>query len=225
MKRLTMRSSSEWNDTTIRRPAGASSRLACSSARSISPSSSFTRMRSAWKLRVAGIDAGSIRRQHAADDGGEARGRDDRGLGAGRDDGAGDAARGAFLAEFEQQIGKFAFRQRVDQIGRGRSAAAHAHVQRAIAAEREAARRIVELERRHAEVQHHAVQRGDAALCQQFQHVAELAVDQVQAAGEARDQAGAARDRLGIAIDRPHRAGRRFQDAAAYPPPPNVPSR
>ena len=48
----------------------------------------------------------------------------------------------------------------VDQVGGGRAGAVHAHVQRPVAAEREAARRIVELERGHAEIQHHAIQRG-----------------------------------------------------------------
>ena len=47
---------------------------------------------------------------------------------------------------------------------------------------------------------------------QQVQHVAELAVDQVQPAGKARGEAGAAGDRLGIAIDRPDRAGRRLEE-------------
>ncbi len=131
---------------------------------------------------------------------------------AGRDDVARDAARGALLAKLEQQVGQFAFGQRVDQIGGGRPAAAHAHVERAIAAEREAARRIVELEGRHAEVEHHAIQGGDAVLRQQIQHVAELAMDQMQTAGKARGQTGAAGDRLGIAVDRPHRAGRGFQE-------------
>ena len=51
--RFTSRSSSEWKETMTSRPPGASSFIAWSSARSISPSSSFTRMRSAWKLRVA----------------------------------------------------------------------------------------------------------------------------------------------------------------------------
>src|SRR5258708_19502639 len=51
---LTARSSSEWNDTTATRPPGASTCSAAASPRSSSPSSSFTAMRSAWKVRVAG---------------------------------------------------------------------------------------------------------------------------------------------------------------------------
>ena len=51
---LTARSSSEWNETTASRPPGASTCSAAASPRSSSPSSSFTAMRSAWKVRVAG---------------------------------------------------------------------------------------------------------------------------------------------------------------------------
>ena len=54
MKRLTMRSSSEWKVTTASRPPGFSARSAANSAPASSPSSSLTKMRSAWKTRVAG---------------------------------------------------------------------------------------------------------------------------------------------------------------------------
>src|SRR5690606_38140823 len=50
---LTIRSSSEWKLTTARRPPGASTSSAANSALRSSPSSSFTAMRSAWKVRVA----------------------------------------------------------------------------------------------------------------------------------------------------------------------------
>ena len=51
---FTTRSSSEWNAITTRRPPGASRRHASSTNRSSPSSSSFTRMRSAWNVRVAG---------------------------------------------------------------------------------------------------------------------------------------------------------------------------
>ena len=54
MKRLTMRSSSEWKVTTASRPPGFNARSAANSALASSPSSSLTKMRSAWKTRVAG---------------------------------------------------------------------------------------------------------------------------------------------------------------------------
>ena len=71
---------------------------------------------------------------------------------------------------------------------------------------------IVELEGGHAQVQHHAVQRGNAGLAEQGEHVAEIALDQVQAAGMAGGQRGAAGDGVGIAVDRPQRAVGRVQD-------------
>ncbi len=48
-----MRSSSEWNVTTASQPPGARTASAASNPRASSPSSSFTAILSAWKLRVA----------------------------------------------------------------------------------------------------------------------------------------------------------------------------
>src|SRR5579871_3143556 len=53
-KVLTMRSSSEWNETTTSRPLDLSRRSAAPSAAAISPSSSLMKIRSAWNVRVAG---------------------------------------------------------------------------------------------------------------------------------------------------------------------------
>ncbi len=58
----------------------------------------------------------------------------------------------------------------------------HAHVERTFAAEGEAALGLVELHRRNAEVEGHAVDRGDAFAGQQRVHRAEAAFDH----GEAR---------------------------------------
>src|SRR5690606_2673122 len=53
-KRFTMRSSSEWNVTTASRPPGFRARSAAARPSASWPNSSFTAMRIAWKLRVAG---------------------------------------------------------------------------------------------------------------------------------------------------------------------------
>ncbi len=53
-KVLTMRSSSEWKATTTSRPDGLSTRSAAARPRASSASSSLTKIRSAWKVRVAG---------------------------------------------------------------------------------------------------------------------------------------------------------------------------
>ena len=59
MNCLTIRSSSEWKLMTASRPPGASTSKAPASPRSSWPSSSFTNMRRAWKVRVAGCLPGS----------------------------------------------------------------------------------------------------------------------------------------------------------------------
>ncbi len=59
------------------------------------------------------------------------------------DDRARDTAGGAFLAELVEDVGEFAFRQGVDQVGGGRPMFSHAHVQRAVHAEGKPARRVV----------------------------------------------------------------------------------
>ena len=53
-KRLTRRSSSEWNEIAARRPSGARTSQASGRAASSWPSSSLTWMRRAWKVRLAG---------------------------------------------------------------------------------------------------------------------------------------------------------------------------
>ena len=170
----------------------------------------------AQRLKAAscGIDARTVRRQHVANDRSESCRRGDGRHAASGNNRTRDAAGRAFFTEVEQQVGKLALRQRVDQIGCGRAGTIHPHIQRAIATKREAASRFVELIGGHAHVQHHAVKSGNAALGQQVEHVAELAVDQMQAAWEPGGEAGAAGDGVRIAVDRPQCAGRRVQDRA-----------
>ena len=84
----------------------------------------------------------------------------------------------------------------VDEIGGARARKRHAHVERTVFAEGEAAFRLVELERRHAQIEHDAIGRGN-----KFVHAAELAFHQRQTAGKAPDQFLAASDGGGIAVD------------------------
>ena len=92
-------------------------------------------MRNAWKLRVAGSMPERSGGHDRADDARELRGGLDRRFGAGRDDGAGDAAGEPLLAELIEDVGERAFLERVHEIRRGRPAAVHAHVERAIGRE------------------------------------------------------------------------------------------
>src|SRR5262249_16335941 len=78
---------------------------------------------------------------------------------AARDDRARDAPAQAFLAELPERVGYFGFAGASKEPGSAFAAGRiHAHVERRIGLEAEPARRIVELRRRHAEVEQHAVQ-------------------------------------------------------------------
>jgi hypothetical protein len=120
MKRLTMRSSSEWKVTTTSRPPGFSTRSAATSAFASSPSSSLTKMRSAWKTRVAGMDlvlracgryASRWRRQVPAC-------AETPASGAPLLDHAGDAAGVPLLAQKAEDAREVAGLEAVDDIGR-----------------------------------------------------------------------------------------------------------
>ena len=74
-------------------------------------------------------------------------------------DRARDVAGEALLAERRDDLREVALGGRIDQIGRARARAAHAHVERAVVAEREAALGLIELHRGDAEVEQDAVDR------------------------------------------------------------------
>jgi hypothetical protein len=102
-------------------------------------------MRSAWKVRVAGCLPGS--RTHGVRDHlGELTRAGERRSAARLDDRAGYTAREALLAEARDHLA-YLVDARPREPGRDRFAACrvHAHVERAVGAEAEAAPRIVEL--------------------------------------------------------------------------------
>ena len=74
----------------------------------------------------------------------------------------GDAARVTLLAQVEQDGGEIGLGSAVDDVGRRWAIAIHAHVERAVGAEREAALGLIELHGRHADVEHYAVERRPA---------------------------------------------------------------
>ena len=141
MKRLTARSSSEWKLMATSRPPGASTSSAPRRPRSSCPSSSLMNMRSAWKVRVAGCLPGSrVRTARATSSAscavrvsGVARAR-------ALDDGLRHAAREALLAEGGDHLA-YLVDARPSEPGADRLAACrvHAHVERAVGAEAEAA--------------------------------------------------------------------------------------
>ena len=78
------------------------------------------------------------------------------------DDGAGDAAGGALLAEIKQDVGDRLHVILAQDVGGRTSARLHPHVERSVEPERKAARRLIELHRRHSDVEDDPVRRLDA---------------------------------------------------------------
>jgi hypothetical protein len=85
----------------------------------------------AARRRIDGVAL--LRAEDAADDSGKLAGAGDRALGAAADDGAGDRSGALLLAIAEEDVGELRLVQLVDQIGRARALAAHAHVERPVA--------------------------------------------------------------------------------------------
>ena len=111
-KRFTMRSSSEWKATTTSRPPSRSTASAAASACASSSSSRLTKMRSAWKVRVAGWMRSPVGPTAAATISASCRGALDRRLGARPLDGAGDASGLPLLAEHADDRRKLLRRSR-----------------------------------------------------------------------------------------------------------------
>ena len=84
---------------------------------------------------------------------------------------------------------------RVDDVGGARAVAAHAHVERAVEAEREAALGRVELHGGDAEIEHDAVDRLDAGVARHSVEIGEAIFDQRQAPARRLDQGLPERER------------------------------
>ena len=69
-----------------------------------------------------------------------------------------------------------------DEIGGAWPAPAHAHVERRVVAEREAALGLVELHRRHADIEHHTVDGLEARAARHHVQIGETVLDQRQPA-------------------------------------------
>ena len=105
------------------------------------------------------------------------------------------------LAENENDIGEIALARPGDHIGRARAVAAHAHVERSVEAEGEAALGLIELHGRDAEVEHHPVGFREAGIVRGVIEIGKPLLDQREAAIGALHQIRAGRDRALIAID------------------------
>ena len=192
-KRLAMRSSSEWKVTTASLPLGLSR---CSAALMPRASSSKllieikTERLKGPRRRVFGIVMPAAK--HAGDDVGKLAGARDRLFRPAGSNGAGDGAGALLLAERGDDGGKVAFGERVDEVACGRAFGAHAHVERAVLAEREAALGLIELHGGDAEVEGNPVDRGDAFAFGDLAHLGIAAEDEFQASGETSDSSASA---------------------------------
>ncbi len=113
----------------------------------------------------------------------------------------------ALLAKLAQQRGQLGLGQGVDEVGRRRAPIvspprAHAHVERPVGAEREAAPGLVELERRDAEVEHHAIECCHPPPGEVVEQVAEVPLREVQPARVGGGERRAAGDGVGVAVER-----------------------
>ncbi len=122
------------------------------------------------------------------------------------------------FAEQKNDVGEIALFGVSDDIGRARAVAAHAHVERAVEAEREAALRRVELHRRDAEIEHDAIDGIGAGLARDSIQIGELIFDQGQTSLRRVDHAGTARDGGLVAVDPDYPAVRGGEDRARIPP-------
>ena len=172
-------------------------------------------MRSAWNVRVAGVEARFAARDRGAHHFGQLAGGGERPAALRRGDGAGDAAGESLFAQRADQRAELALRQAGDEVGGGFAVAAHPHVERSVLAERKPALGLVELHRRDAEVEGDAGDRPRLERPEQPLHVAERAGDQGQAAAVLRRQRLAALDRVGVAVDAEHAAARGAEDRLA----------
>ena len=103
----------------------------------------------------------------------------------------------------------------VDEVACGQAFGAHAHVERAVLAEREAALGLVELHGRDAEVEGNPVDRGDAFTFGDLAHLGIAAEDEFQASGEVRFETRGVAGSARVAVDGKHAAARSLEQAAA----------
>ncbi len=125
-------------------------------------------------------------------------------------DGTRNRARVMLFAERTDDSGKITFAGAGNYVGHARTIAAHAHVQRSVEPERKSARCLVKLHGRNAEVEHHAVNRSDAAAFDDCFEIGKAIFDQLQPAIRCADERRASCDSVLIAINADHpRTGRR----------------
>ena len=113
-----------------------------------------------------------------------------------------DPGREPFLAVDPQDPGEVGRGVGVEHLGRGDPpGGVHPHVQRRVLAVREAAAGLVQLQRRHAEVEQHAVDRREIERVQDPRQLVVDRVHEVRPAGMGREPVARERERLRVAVD------------------------
>ena len=226
--RLTIRSSSEWNEITASRPPGRSISSAAGSAASSWPSSSFTAIRSAWKTRFAGwpspnragVGIASLITSTSSPV------RVNGGLRPPTDDRARDGRGEPLLAVAAEDRDELPLVPGVDDRGGGRlRGRVHAHVERRVGRVGEAALGPVDLHRRDPEVEQDRVRLH--VVCRELREdEREVAAQEPHVDPGARLEAVEVALRGRVAVDRDELAAPSRSSARrrAWPPAPNVAS-
>ena len=115
------------------------------------------------------------------------------------------------FAESRDDRGEIAFARTRNDCGSARAIVPHAHIERTVEAKRKPALGLIELHRRHAEIEHRAV---DRSVGHDGMQVAKALFDQFEAAARFFDQTGAARDRALVAVETDHAGPGRCEDSA-----------
>src|SRR3974390_3758783 len=102
------------------------------------------------------MNVAGLRAHRASNDLGEPPRRRERSLAARAQERAGNAAREALLTQHVDDRSKIALARGIDDVGCGRTLAAHSHVEGTVEPEREAALGCAELHRGPADIDHDA---------------------------------------------------------------------
>ena len=159
------------------RPPGRTTFGSRASSRSSAPSSSFTAIRRAWNVRVAGsippLRGTQLRTASASSPVVYPLRR------APFDDPPGDPAAEPLFAVFEDHVRQTRFAQRVHEVGRrGTGSAVQSHIERAVVFEAQPAVGVVQLIRTEAEVGEDAIDPRDPQVLKDFGQLVEVRRDQ-----------------------------------------------
>ena len=200
-KRLTVRSSSEWNEMTASRPPGRRIRDAAARPRSRFAISPFTAMRSAWNTLVAG----SIDRRRRSFTPATKR-PNDRGR---------HAPRLRLFAVLGEHAAEVALAPAVHDVGRRvAKVRVGTHIQRASRAKAEAALLVGELDGREPEIQKDAVDRNEVVRAGHDVAGREVSSNEARPIPEARELGGGGGETRGVDVESQETPGRNapFED-------------